>query len=259
ALIVRAINNALNGCANAEIRPLNRVVHVGDTVQLATLAVNDTSDHSWRLRSRPETSHAVILDPHGGQASFLADVPGAYEGEVPVRVGSESVTLTMTVSTSCATDPLTPVNTIDMVNGVVGMTVGPCFFAENKPTQLQVVYLYRNGNNALTAYNVKNSATGMTSANQGYDVTVSGISAMQADFSTLPTNGSVLVFVALPASAGTVSSLLYGQPSCTPTPTTNLTKTPTFTATPKTPVPTATPVTACLESPLAKIGGVVPS
>ena len=65
-----------------------------------------------------------------------------------------------------------------------------------------------------------------------YHVTQSGITAMYNDFNALPTDGSVLVLVALQASAGTIPSSLIGQPSTTNPPS--------------------------LQTALAKIGGVVP-
>lgn len=149
--------------------------------------------------------------------------------ELTVRVGPRSATAKLTVSPSCATDPLTPVNTIAVVNGVEGMTVGTCFFEDPSldpgPRGFHFLVLYRNTNNSygvpLTAYIDPTKTYGY---NFWFSVDSANIGYMQTYLSTLPTDGTVLVFMALPAGAPTVPSSLIGQ----------------------------------LNSALAKIGGVVP-
>jgi hypothetical protein len=209
---------------------LLHAAHVGADVDLEATGQNATGAHfSWKLEERPKHSKAKISDHNSAQTSFRPDVPGLYIVRVTVRLRNLSLTATLSVSPSCATDPLTPVNTIDVVNNEQGMTVGTCFWQATQPTQFQVVYLYRNSanGNPLTAYTIK-YATGSTA----YAVNQTGITAMYNDFNALPTDGSVLVLVALPASAGTIPSSLVGQPSTTNPPS--------------------------LQAALAKIGAVVP-
>src|SRR5262249_32407887 len=153
----------------------------------AATEVNWPAKYLWQLIQRPEASRAIVSNPTGIESEFLADVPGAYVLQLTVRTPSGSAMATLTVNPSCTTGPLTPVNTIDMVNGLPGMTVGTCFFAAPTSPQFQVVYLWRNGangNSPLSAYTAK-YATGSAA----YAVTQAGINAMYSDFSALPTNG----------------------------------------------------------------------
>ena len=219
---------------------LLHAAHVGADVDLEATGQNDPKAHfSWKLEQKPKGSKAKISDINSTQTSFQADVPGPYVVQVTAKLGNLSATATLTVNPSCATDPLTPVNTIDVVNGQQGMTVGPagspqqCFWPVIKSTQFQVVYLQRNGNSPLSAYTVNGK---YSNGYAGYDVTQSGINAMYTDFNVLPTDGSVFVLLALPVSAGTIASSLIGQPS------------------------TANPPTSpySLQTVLAKIGAVVP-
>jgi hypothetical protein len=172
-----------------QLAPLHGALRVGDTVRLAAAGVTDTQAHfSWRLVSEPPTSRAKISDHNGLQASFVADVPGVYVVELMVRVGSRSATAELSVTPTCATDPLTAVNTINVVNGQQGMTVGSCFIPDNSNgTQFHVVVLDRNTLGAPDNYNYN------------FTEDSNGVSQMASLFSSL--TDADLVFLAQPNDA----------------------------------------------------------
>ena len=102
------------------------------TFCLEATGQNDPKVHfSWKLEQSPKRSKSKISDHNSAQTSFRPDVPGLYVIEVTVRLRNLSVTATLTVNPNCAADSLTPVNTIDVVNGHQGMTVGACFWTAN--------------------------------------------------------------------------------------------------------------------------------
>ena len=194
---------------------LLHAARVGADVDLVATGPNDPKAHfSWKLEQTPKGSKAKISDHNSAQTSFRPDVAGLYVVQVTVKVRNLSLTATVPISPSCATEPLTaplnPVNTIlNVKTGQQGMTVGTCSWSPQStqsPSQFQVLYLNRNSKNngnPLSAYPVTNSVTNpaITSEYQTYPVTQSGITAMYNNFNALPTDGSVLVFVNLPASA----------------------------------------------------------
>jgi hypothetical protein len=182
----------------AEIRLLGGS-HVGDRVQLKAAGVDVKQVHvAWEFDQRPPTSKAKFAKHTAVETSFDADVPGIYVVRLTVRLrnATRTATLRVTVTDTCSLPPLVAVNTLDVQNGIPGITVGSKFYPEpGNGTGFHVLVLDRNCPDTMY-YN--------------YSVPLQGpnIAGMQSDFETL-TDGS-LVVVALPASAGVIPFDLVG-------------------------------------------------
>jgi hypothetical protein len=175
------------------------------------------------LDQRPALSRAKISDRKSTRTSFRADVPGLYVVRLTVKLRNASATATLNVTatdltaTGPASGPLVAVNTIDTSQSIPATTIGNSTYPDpgssgNAPgTGLHVVVVDRN---TLAQVNINGKV-----GNQSYPVSSTGISQMQTDLGTLPTDGSVLVLVSLPASAGPIPSNLLApcgtQTNCT--------------------------------------------
>ena len=196
----------------AAIRLLGRA-HVGDDVPLESIGEHPAKVQlSWQLDQRPTRSRAKISDRKSVRTSFRADVPGPYVVRLTVRLRNASATATLNVTatdltaTAPQSGPLVSVNTIDTSQGTPATVIGSSTYPDpgspnNAPgTGLHVVVVDRN---TLAQVSINGKV-----GNQSYPVTSTGISQMQTDLGTLPTDGSVLVLVSLPASAGLIPSSL---------------------------------------------------
>ena len=180
---------------------LLRTAHVGQDVRLQSIGQNVPEVHfSWALDGRPKLSKAKISDRNSEQTSFRADVPGVYLVRLTVRLRNQSATYALEV-TATEPGPLVSVNTIDTTQGSSPVTwVGSQPYTDTV-TQGKGFHVVVVDRNHLGYIN-----------NTGFALTQAGIQSMQNYFGTLKTDGSVLVLVSLPASAGPIPSNLL--PPC---------------------------------------------
>ena len=202
AFAVAVGTQTASAAAPIEIRLL-REPRVGADVLLESIGQNVSGAHlSWKLEQRPKLSRARISDHNSTQTFFRADVPGLYIVRVTARLRNLSLTATLDV-TATEPGPLVKVDTIDLSQGAPAISIGSQSYADpGNGSGLHVVAVNRN---TLELVYLKNQPF-----NNSYSLNSngSGISQMQSDLATLPTDGSVLVLVSLPASAGTIPSNL---------------------------------------------------
>jgi hypothetical protein len=189
-----AAQHAIAADPIARIQQLERA-RVGQDVHLVSIGENDSAvKFSWKLDQRPKNSKAKLSDNNSARTFFRPDVPGLYTVRITVRLRNLSDTFTLDV-TATEPGPLVNITTIDTSQGSPATVIGSQTYADpNKGTGLHVVAVDRNTLELVS--------------NQSYQINSTQISQMQSYLATLPTDGSVLVLVSLPASAGAIPSTL---------------------------------------------------
>lgn len=148
----------------------------------------------WSLRRRPLNSRSTI-SPRGRRATFTPDVPGRYRIRVTVGTGAEASSATLTV-TATYSSLLVPLNTID--DGVPpALAIGDSrYVIKSCPRCLPEPV------SAGLQVNVFDRASLEILAQDGFDTTSAGISALGSFLETL--DETMLVFVTHPATQSAI-------------------------------------------------------